>query len=112
MARRPVRFPPQHELVAADARRPKLIGQPEGSRREREPAVEGGHPSLFQSLQATLLWLLEVLSDVLLLFGAAANWLVPLVWVLWGLGLAAMLLLAGGAHFLMSRLPSLKPHGT
>lgn len=69
-------------------------------------------PALLQSMQAALLWLLELLHDVLPLFDTAAVWLVPMVWVLWGLGLAAMLLLAGGAHLLSGRLPWLRPRRT
>lgn len=61
-------------------------------------------PALLQSMQATLLWLLEMLQDMLPLVGTAADWLVPLIWVLWGLGLVAMLLLAGGAYLLMGLL--------
>ncbi len=35
--------------------------------------------------------------------GAVLGWLVPVVWVAWGLGLALLLLLAGAAHWLAGR---------
>lgn len=35
--------------------------------------------------------------------GGVIGWLVPAVWVFWGLGLAALLALAAGGHWLISR---------
>ncbi len=46
---------------------------------------------------------LEASQSVLPYFGTAASWLEPLVWLLWGAGLAALLALAAGAHWMAAR---------
>lgn len=66
-------------------------------------------PALIQAMQSTVLWALEALREGLPLLGSAVGWLVPLVWVLWGLGLVAMFLLACGAHVLLSRMRPARP---
>jgi hypothetical protein len=35
--------------------------------------------------------------------GSVLGWLVPAVWVFWGLGLALLLALAAGGHWLIGR---------
>lgn len=61
-------------------------------------------PALIQALQSFVLWAFEALRDALPLLSSTVGWLVPLIWVLWGLGLLAMFVLAFGAHLLLSRL--------
>jgi hypothetical protein len=41
--------------------------------------------------------------------GNAVEWLVPAVWVMWGLGLAALLALALVGHFALGRLTGSLP---
>lgn len=60
-------------------------------------------PAWVQSLQAMVLWGLDAFRDALPLLGSAAGWLVPVVWVLWFLGLVALLVAAGAAHVLLRR---------
>jgi hypothetical protein len=66
-------------------------------------------PAWVQAGQQALAWALELLRDSLPLMGSAVGWLVPVVWVLWGLGLLLMLLLAGGAHLLVGHLLPARP---
>lgn len=68
-------------------------------------------PALVRAMQATVLWAVEVLRDALPLLGSAMGWLAPLVWVLWGVGLVAMFVLACGAHALLARLRPARPLG-
>lgn len=66
-------------------------------------------PAAVQAAQEMLLWAVETLDRSLPWVGSALGWLAPLVWVLWGLGLVAMLVLAGGAHLLLGRLGRTQP---
>ena len=63
-------------------------------------------PALVQGAQSALVWALDAARGLLPLAGSAAGWLVPVVWVLWGLGLLALLAAAGGVHLLLRRLRS------
>lgn len=60
-------------------------------------------PALLQFMQQMALVSLEALRDALPMLGAAMGWLVPLLWVLWACGLLVLLLIAGGAHWLVAR---------
>jgi hypothetical protein len=60
-------------------------------------------PALVRMAQDALLWTLQTLREALPWAAAAIHWLVPLVWVGWGGGLAVMLLLAALAHLLIGR---------
>ncbi len=51
---------------------------------------------------AALTWLRDAWPSI----GAMVGWLVPVIWVLWGLGLALLLLLAGVGHWLAGRMNS------
>ncbi len=57
-----------------------------------------------QSAQEALTWSLQALDGSLPLVGSVVGWIVPLMWVLWGLGAVVLLLLAGGAHLMLGRL--------
>lgn len=60
-------------------------------------------PALLQTAQQALQWTLQNFRESLPWFGALLGWLVPLVWIGWGLGLLVMLLLAIAAHVLIGR---------
>ena len=66
-------------------------------------------PAWVRAMQEALLWAVQALRDLVPLLGPALDWLVPLVWMLWGLGLVLMLVLAGGARLLLGRLPRARP---
>lgn len=56
-----------------------------------------------QAVQQAFLWSVDTLGQALPWLGSAVGWLTPFVWVLWGLGVIALLLLAGFAHLLLGR---------
>ena len=56
-----------------------------------------------QSVQVFVVELIEGLHGAWPAFGQAVGWLVPVVWVVWALGLAMLLLLAGLGHWLAAR---------
>lgn len=58
---------------------------------------------LLENLKATALAAAQWLEPMLPALGTLLGWVVPLMWVLWGLVAVLMLLLAGGAHVLLSR---------
>jgi len=57
-----------------------------------------------QAAQGGLTWALQTLHGVLPWLGSAVGWIVPLVWMLWALGVVLVLILASGAHLLLGRL--------
>ncbi len=60
-----------------------------------------------------IVWALDWMQQAWPWVGAMLQWLVPLTWVLWCLGLALMLLLAGAAHALVRRFrPAATPQRT
>jgi len=61
-----------------------------------------------QAAQGGLTW---ALHGALPLLGSAVGWIVPFIWVLWGLGVVLMLMLASGAHLLLGRLQPAHPRG-
>lgn len=61
-------------------------------------------PALLQAAQSALQWAVEAGRGLLPLVGSAAGWLVPLVWVAWGLGLVVLLAGAAGAYLLLRRV--------
>ena len=60
-------------------------------------------PAWIEAVQGALLWTLEAGRSLLPLLGTAAGWLVPLVWIAWGLGIALLLAAAIAAHLLLRR---------
>lgn len=66
-------------------------------------ALWGIDPAWVRGLQETLLWVLQAFVDLLPWIGSALGYLVPLVWVLWAIGLFVLLLLAGTAHVFLGR---------
>ena len=61
-------------------------------------------PVWMARLQSFAQWLIETARESLPVLGVAVGWLVPLVWVGWGLGLVLMLAVALGAHFFIKRV--------
>lgn len=55
-----------------------------------------GWAAISQAIQQALQGVQAVLPAV----GTAAGWLEPLVWIVWGLGVAALLTVAAGSHWL------------
>ena len=62
-----------------------------------------------QAAQGGLTWALTAFDGALPFVGSAVGWIVPLMWVLWGLGALLLLVLAGGAHFLIGRRRPAQP---
>ena len=64
-----------------------------------------------QAAQDSLTWALKALPAALPMLGSAVGWIAPFIWVLWGLGVILMLMLAGGAHLLLGRRQPAQPRG-
>ena len=60
-------------------------------------------PDAVRAMQEALLWALQALQQSLPWVASVVGWFVPLVWVAWGLGALLLLVLAAGAHLLISR---------
>ena len=61
-------------------------------------------PAIIQAAQSTVLWTVERLGEAMPMLGSTVGWLVPLIWIVWALGLVVMLVFAFGAQFLLGRL--------
>lgn len=61
-------------------------------------------PTWIEAAQGGVTWALQALHGALPLVGSAVGWVVPFIWVLWGLGVILVLGLAFGAHLLLGRL--------
>jgi hypothetical protein len=66
-------------------------------------------PAWVQALQSMLSWSMDVAGAMLPTAGTAAGWLVPAIWVVWAVGIAMLLLAAGGVHALLRRVPRIIP---
>jgi len=64
-----------------------------------------------QAAQGGLTWAVKALHGALPILGSAVGWIVPFIWVLWGLGVVLVLLLSSGAHLLLGRLQPAHPRG-
>ena len=60
-------------------------------------------PATLKAAQEGLLTGFAAFRSALPWVGSAVGWLVPLVWILWGIGVALLLAMTGGAHWLASR---------
>ena len=65
-------------------------------------------PGLVSAVLSGIVWSLEELQDAWPWIGALVGWLVPLTWIVWGVGLATMAVLAMLGHWLIGRLQ--RPH--
>ncbi|MBN8510575.1 MAG: hypothetical protein J0L57_18435 [Burkholderiales bacterium] len=61
-------------------------------------------PAAWQAALTTLAQAWAALSGWLPALSAAVGWLEPAIWIVWGLGLAALLVLTGLATWLIGRL--------
>lgn len=59
--------------------------------------------TMIEAVQGGVTWALQVLHGALPLVGSAVGWVVPFIWVLWGLGVLFLLGLAFGAQLLLGR---------
>jgi len=57
-----------------------------------------------EAAQGGVTWALQALHGTLPLVGSVIGWVVPFLWVLWGLGAVLVLALAFGAHWMLGRL--------
>lgn len=60
-------------------------------------------PAWLQALQPLAQWAVDAAGAWLPLAGTAAGWLVPAIWIAWGIGLLLLLLTAAVVHFLVRR---------
>lgn len=60
--------------------------------------------SWVQWMQSSVVAVLNFLVELSPQLSTMMSWLVPLIWVVWGIGLVSLLGLAGGAHWLIGRL--------
>ena len=60
-------------------------------------------PQAVKAIQEALLWGLQALQHSLPWVASAVGWLVPLVWVTWGLGVLLLVVLGAVAHLFISR---------
>lgn len=63
-------------------------------------------PMWIHALQAVLMSSIDMIASAFPYFSAAAGWLVPVIWAFWAAGTVALLLLAGGGHFLVGMFRS------
>ena len=61
-------------------------------------------PAWLELLRSQAQWLIEAAQAILPAAGALVGWIVPLVWVGWGLGMLTLLALAVAAHWVIGRL--------
>lgn len=60
-------------------------------------------PAWVETMQASALEWLQWLSAAMPAAGGLMGWISPLVWLLWGLGMAVLLCVGGGLHLLVRR---------
>ncbi len=66
-------------------------------------------PAWVRSAQEMALWGLQALKESAPFLGSLMSWFVPVVWLIWAIGLLALLILAGGVHWLLGRaMPALR----
>ena len=66
-------------------------------------------PAAIKAVQEGLLAGFEAFRGALPWLGSAVSWLVPLAWMAWGIGVALLLAMTGGAHWLASRWLTSRP---
>lgn len=60
-------------------------------------------PAWLQPLQSLAQWAVDAAGTWLPLAGTAAGWLVPAIWIAWGIGLLLLLLTSAVVHYLVRR---------
>jgi len=68
-------------------------------------------PAMIKAAQEMLLTGFEAFRSGLPWIGSAVGWLVPLVWISWGIGVVLLLAMAMGATWLTSRTLLTRPAG-
>lgn len=63
-------------------------------------------PGLVSAVLGGIVWTLEQAQGAWPWIGPVVGWLVPLTWIVWGLGLGTMLVLALIGHWAIGRLQS------
>jgi hypothetical protein len=63
------------------------------------------------AIQESVAGVMAGVSGSLPLVGTAVGWLEPLVWIVWGVGLVILLVLAGLGHWLIGRFNGPRPSG-
>jgi hypothetical protein len=61
-------------------------------------------PALAEALRASVVWTVEALTAFMPWIMPLLEWVAPLLWVIWALGMAMLVALAGVGLFLISRL--------
>ncbi|OYT92518.1 MAG: hypothetical protein CFE43_07680 [Burkholderiales bacterium PBB3] len=62
-------------------------------------------PAWLDGVRAVLTWTIDASATYAPWLFAALGWIAPLLWVLWGLGMAVLLGIAGVGHVLIGRVP-------
>ncbi|QDL54273.1 hypothetical protein [Rhodoferax aquaticus] len=66
-------------------------------------------PALAETLRASVVWALDLAAALMPWILPLLAWVAPVLWVIWGLGLVALLVLAGLGVFLLGRLRRRSP---
>lgn len=66
-------------------------------------------PAIIEQLKAGLTGPLDLLVNASTWIGPMLGWLLPVIWVVWGLLLVVMLALAAGVHMLVARTRRVQP---
>jgi hypothetical protein len=61
-------------------------------------------PAWREAMVAFATWSQEALAWVTPWIGPVLEWVAPLLWVVWGIGMVGLVLLAVGGHFLIGRM--------
>jgi hypothetical protein len=61
-------------------------------------------PHWMQMLQSSLLYVFNTVANLSPQLSSVVSWMVPLIWVVWGVGMLSLVGLTGGAHWLIGRL--------
>lgn len=60
-------------------------------------------PAMLESLRAAMVWLMDMVIVGWPWLQPALSWIGPVLWLLWGVGMVTLLLLAGLAHWAWGR---------
>ena len=67
-------------------------------------------PVWIQSIQPSLISLIEGITQTVPYFASAIAWLSPLIWAIWGLGALALLIFAIAGHWLLGSFRTTAQH--
>lgn len=67
-------------------------------------------PVWIQSIQPSLIGLIEGITQTVPYFASAIAWLSPLIWAIWGLGALALLIFAIAGHWLLGSFRTTAQH--